>query len=297
MDTPISPVPPGSSPDPDEAYVEATVVRAQAPTSARPGDRAVVRADGTIDGFIGGQCVETSVTVAAAEILQSGETMLLRVLPEGALPFPDVEGARTVVNPCLSGGAMEIFLDPRTPAPTVALVGGTPIVKSLEALLPQLGMQPASDATVLGRCVGVVIATHGHQEEETIRAALDAGVPYIGMIASPRRAGEVLGAMDLAPEERALVRSPAGIDIGAKTSAEIGLSVAAELVEAIRRGGIRPASTPVEVLDPATAIDPICGMTVTVTDGTPHVRVDGTDHWFCCPGCRTTFQEQLHGAA
>ena len=26
-------------------------------------------------------------------------------------------------------------------------------------------------------------------------------------------------------------------------------------------------------------------MTVLIGPDTPHVRIDGTDHWFCCPGC------------
>ena len=39
-------------------FVRATVVRAQCPTSARPGDAAIVLPDGAIEGFIGGQCAE-----------------------------------------------------------------------------------------------------------------------------------------------------------------------------------------------------------------------------------------------
>jgi xanthine dehydrogenase accessory factor len=39
-----------------EPFVQATVVRAQKPTSAHAGDTALVRADGSIDGFVGGTC-------------------------------------------------------------------------------------------------------------------------------------------------------------------------------------------------------------------------------------------------
>ena len=70
-------------------FVHATVVRAQAPTSARPGDDAIVLGNGTIEGFVGGQCAEESVRTAALEVLAQGEALLLRVLPEGDVSFPD----------------------------------------------------------------------------------------------------------------------------------------------------------------------------------------------------------------
>jgi xanthine dehydrogenase accessory factor len=54
------------------------------------------------------------------------------------------------------------------------------------------------------------------------------------------------------------------------------------------------ASTGLTDSDPATiqtAIDPICGMTVTPGPDTPHLHLDGTDHWFCCAGCRDRFAD------
>ena len=90
-------------------FVLATVVRAEMPTSARPGDAAIIQADGSIEGFVGGQCAEGSVKLAALDVLDSDEALLLRVLPEDGDDFPDRPGAKAVVNPCLSGGAIEVF--------------------------------------------------------------------------------------------------------------------------------------------------------------------------------------------
>ena len=42
-------------------FVHATVVLADRPTSAKPGDEALVFADGTIEGFVGGACAESTV--------------------------------------------------------------------------------------------------------------------------------------------------------------------------------------------------------------------------------------------
>ena len=63
------------------SFVHATVVRAQHPTSAQAGDEAILLPDGTIEGFVGGQCAQSSVRKAALGVLQTGQSVLLRPLP------------------------------------------------------------------------------------------------------------------------------------------------------------------------------------------------------------------------
>ena len=82
-------------------FVHATVVRAEQPTSARPGDDAIILADGTMEGFVGGQCAEESVRAAALGALERGESLLLRVLPGGEGSFPDAPGALRDREPVL----------------------------------------------------------------------------------------------------------------------------------------------------------------------------------------------------
>src|ERR1700681_53886 len=126
-------------------FVHATVVRAQQPPSAHPGDQAILLSDGTIEGFVGGQCAQNSVRNAALGALQAGESVLLRVLPDGDVHFPDAPGACVVVNPCLSGGALEIFLAPQIPAPLVRICGGTPIADALADICRVLGYDVQRD--------------------------------------------------------------------------------------------------------------------------------------------------------
>ncbi|MBQ0978058.1 XdhC family protein [Micromonospora sp. M61] len=273
--------------DTREPFVHATVVRAQDPTSARPGDAAVIRSDGSIEGFVGGVCAESSVRAAALDTLRDGTALLLRVLPEGAVPFPETPGARVVVNPCHSGGAIEVFLRPMLPAPALRVVGSTPIsaaVANLAAFL-DFDVVTADDCT---GCTAVVVAGLGKGEQEAIRAALDAGVGFIALVASGRRGAALLDELGLTDEERARVHSPAGVDIGARTPAEIALSIMAEVVRAIRVDGLAPASG-APAARPQQAVDPVCGMTVLVGPETPHARVDGQDFWFCCAGCLASY--------
>ena len=108
-------------------YVHARVVLAEAPTSAKPGAEAIVLADGTIEGFVGGDCAESTVRAQGIALLDSGDSLLLRITPE---PEADQPGKLVVHNPCLSGGTLEIFLEPVLPAPTLVVVGTAPVAGS-----------------------------------------------------------------------------------------------------------------------------------------------------------------------
>jgi xanthine dehydrogenase accessory factor len=259
-------------------FVHATVVRAQEPASAHPGDEAILLADGTIEGFVGGQCAQNSVRKAALGALQSGESVLLRVLPDGDVHFPEAPGARVVVHPCLSGGALEIFLTPQLPAPLIRIYGASPIAEALAGLCDLLGYAVKRDESdEVNQTTAVVIASHGGPEPDIIRAALDAGVRYVGLVASKIRGASILNGLELSDAERARVHTPVGLAIGAKTPAEIAVSIAAELIAALRGGGLTIPAHPADGPAHAPAVDPVCGMTVTTGPDTEHLRLAGEE--------------------
>jgi len=274
------------------AHVRATVVRAEHPTSVHAGDAAVVHADGTIEGFVGGTCAESSVQVHARAALDAGEPLLLRILP-GVEGTTAEHGAVTVSNPCLSGGAVEIFLEPLAPPARLLVAGDTPIARALLDLAGPLGF--TAEATTEPIAVGpdvaaVVVASHGRGEQQALTAALDAGVPYVALVASRRRGGAVLDGLDVDDGARSRVSVPAGLDIGARTAPEIALSILAELIEVRARArtaevaeGVAPGDV---AAPPGTAVDPICGMTVLITEDAISATADGETAWFCCAGCR-----------
>jgi xanthine dehydrogenase accessory factor len=268
-----------------EPFATATVVRVQRPTSAKPGNTALVLADGTIEGFVGGDCAEQSVREYALRSLESGESMLLRVVPFGG---EEERGVVTVQNPCLSGGMIEVFLEPVVPAPRVLVEGDMPISAALLRLGVELGLDTVGGLEVRGDELAVVVAGHGRDELPVLKAALEAGVPYVGLVASRRRGVGVLGELKsdgVAQELLDRVDTPAGLDIGARTPEEIALSILAKIV-AVRRA-------PREA--PATAIDPVCGMTVTVVPGTPSLEHEGETVYFCREGCKDAFALQHAG--
>src|ERR1700755_73851 len=146
-------------------FVHATVVRPQQPAAAHAGDEAILLSDGTIEGFVGGHCAQNSVRKAAMGALQTNESVLLRVLPDGDVHFPEAPGACVVVNPCLSGGALEIFLVPQVPAPLVRVFGATPIANAVVDLCGAMGYDAqAGDIGDLTGATAVVIASLGGPE-------------------------------------------------------------------------------------------------------------------------------------
>ena len=266
-------------------FVQATVVRAQHPTSSHAGDTALVRADGSIEGFVGGTCAESSVREYGLRALRAGEPLLLRIVP-GGTPVGAEPGAVTVANPCLSGGSMEIFLEPRLPAPRVVVVGDTPIAHALVALGGPLGFDVSlAETDPRPDDAALVVASHGRGEEPALTAALQAGVPYVALVASRARGAVVLAALDVPDELRARVHSPAGLDLGGGTAAEIALSILAELVRERRAAARAPVVPP----EPDTAVDPVCGMTVAAVPASVHLDTADGVRWFCCTGCRDTY--------
>jgi xanthine dehydrogenase accessory factor len=227
------------------SFVQATVVRAGRPASVRAGATALVLGDGSIEGFVGGHCAEPSVRLHALHALETGEALLLRIEP-GAGDGAAVEGAVTEHNPCLSGGALEIFLEPHIPPARLHVIGETPIARALATLGRASGydVQTYADGSIEPTTgdAAVIVASHGRDEDRALATALDIGVPYVGLVASRKRGQAVVADLQVSDDDRARVHTPAGLDIGAQTPEEIALSILAEIVQT-RRPHLAPAPT------------------------------------------------------
>ncbi len=306
-------------------FVHTRVVLAEAPTSAKPGDEAIVLAGGAIEGFVGGTCAESTVREAAMELLANPDAspLVLRITPT---PEPAQAGRRVVHNPCLSGGTVEVFLEPVVPPPLLVVAGRSPTARALATLGAGLGWSVLAweDGEVIPPgAVAVVAASHGRGEEDVLSAAVSSGVPYVGLVASRRRGAAVVASLAVDGSLASAVRTPAGLDIGARTAGEVALSILAEIVGIHRRGWVPvpgdagPSPAPVshshaESAGPSPApaghagppvavppraglpagasiVDPVCSMTVFPEAGTPTAEHEGRTVWFCGRGCRDAF--------
>lgn len=263
-------------------YVHARVVLAEKPTSAKPGDEAIIFSDGSMEGFVGGSCADSTVRSQSVSVLQDGNALLLRIAPMSEIDTQ--AGKRTVHNPCLSGGTLEIFLEPVMPAPIVAIYGDSPISGAMLKQGPSAGYEMVewSSDVDLAHTFAVIVAAHGREDETMLlEAAVLAGVPYVGLVASRKRGAAVIDMLTLTPDQKASIFSPAGLDIGARTPDHIAISIFAEMVQAAANQSSEPAPKPTF----ETAIDPVCNMTVAMLPESIHAEIEGETVWFCAPGC------------
>ena len=264
-------------------YVLATVVRVERPASTRRGDRALVTPDGDLAGWVGGACSEPTVIREALRALEDGEPRLVRIGPPGT----GTEAPGDVVladSSCASEGTVEVLIEPALPGPLLAVVGESPAALTLVRLARTIGWRVSTEPTE--RADAVVVATMGRGDEDALASALAAGVGYVGLVASARRAAHVLGALrerGLDEEALARVRSPAGLDLGPARQEEIAVAILAELV------AWRHTRPHVEALL-AEATDPVCGMTVAVEGARETAAHDGVTYYFCNPACRQRFE-------
>ena len=274
----------------------ATVVRCDPPTSAKPGDKAVITADGQLRGWIGGSCSEPLVRREALHALAEGTPRLVKIVPAEEVRSSRRRGELTMATTCPSGGALDIFIEPQLPRPLLLVFGETPAAETLAKLgeltgfrtrvVPQLGV---SAVAVPGPDSWAVVATMGHYDEDALEAALGFPELDVALVASRRRAAAVLDALrarGLPEPSLARVRAPAGRLRGA-TQEEIALLALAEVVAQRRRRG--PAQRAADEAAAVFATDPVCGMTVEVKPGAPTTEREGLTHYFCSEGCRSQF--------
>jgi xanthine dehydrogenase accessory factor len=282
-----------------EAFALATVVRCEAPTSAKPGARALVRADGRVTGWVGGACAEPVVVREALAALADGRPRLIGLVGESARPVGRTAGMVEYPMTCHSGGTLEIYVEPHLPKPLLLLVGHGPVLEALAAFAAAaeyavLTCDATEAAAALGRGdtarrASVVIATHADSDEDALERILTTDAGYVSLVASRRRAAVIvdrLRARGLDHEQLARFKAPAGLDIGAERPDEIAVSILAEIIQ--HRRTAKPSAPPMAA--PAeTAIDPICGMTVDVASAEHRSERAGQLVYFCCAHCKQTF--------
>ncbi len=345
-------------------YALATVVHRERPSSAAPGNTAVITEDGRVHGWIGGSCTQPEVVRHALAALAGGRP---RLLGFGALPGENRDIVPVPMS-CGSEGKVEVHINPVFPAPRLVVAGSSPIADAVARLggamgyeVAQAGVEGEGDAgraggeaggregEVGGRAEGsqgeslearaaqwadrspgdrlfAVVATMGRGDEDAVRQILGARPDYVGVVVSPKRMRQVravLEGLGVGADEAARVHGPAGLDIGAESPEEVAVSILAEIVavgagkEAAQGEGgegaaARDAETGAEMGAgpagdtccageeagaaaanpagaPATATDPVCGMTVAVEGSPSFTYKDQTLH-FCCPGCRARFE-------
>jgi xanthine dehydrogenase accessory factor len=242
-------------------FALAVVVRHVKPISGKAGDKAIILEDGTLHGWIGGGCTRPLIIREARAALRDGRHRLVRIAPTIA-PTVDGEadGIIEYTMTCHSGGALDIYIEPVLPKPQLVIFGRTEIAQTLARLGKAVnhrvvvmapgadtGEFPGADAVYdgvaldevsLGGPTFAVVATQGEEDEDALTEVLRYDLPYVAFVASRRKSRSVFDALagrglDAARLEQ--IRTPAGLDIGARLPEEIAVSILAEVVLVMRR--------------------------------------------------------------
>jgi xanthine dehydrogenase accessory factor len=255
----------------------ATVIAAPAGGPVAPGEKLLLRADGSRLGGLGGGAFEEAVVEDARAALEA----FPRTATQSA--YYRLEGARIHrLEARDSPDACEVMIEVVESPATLLIVGGGHIGLALATVGAMCGFSVAVvddretyanaerfpmadrvmagdvgeqlDAFPVGPTTYVVLVSRGHKvDEQGLRHVLGRGAAYIGMIGSKRRVSTVLRHMaeeGFALEELERVYTPIGIDIGAETPEEIAVSIMAEVIM-VRRGAkggqMREGRPPVRV--------------------------------------------------
>jgi xanthine dehydrogenase accessory factor len=282
-----------------EPFVLATVVWRRAPSSGKQGAKALISADGTVTGWLGGACAEPAVAREALRALADGAPRLMYLGPAEELEGARREGVVTVPIACQSDGALEVYLEPVLPQPQLVAIGRSPAAGALAAMAGALGWRAVlvderdkleAALAETGPGAYVVVATQGHYDEDALELALAREPAYVGLVASRKRAESVLDylrARGVSQHALARVSAPAGLDLGSTEPEEIAVAILAGIVQRRAAGA---TSTAVQVAATSEeAIDPVCGMTVAVAGSRHRATRDGRTYHFCSAACRERF--------
>lgn len=305
----------------NESFVLATVVRRQAPSSGKPGDRAVIRSNGELIGWIGGGCVRGIVIREALKAITDGKCSLIRIGKQ----FTGTSGhaqedVREFHMTCQSEGMVELFIEPVLPKPHLVVIGQTAIARSLVRIAKASGYRVTGVAAgadlktfdkpdeLITRFdlsqvqttdqTAIVVATQGDQDEKALAEALRKKCHYRGFIASRKKmlsVQEYLFAEGFTKAHVSTITCPAGIDVQAKLPDDVALSILAELVQC--RNNPLPAwvhapeaEVTVQEANGRYYVNPVCGVPVDIHNPRHVIEHKGEKVYFCCDGCTEKFQ-------
>jgi xanthine dehydrogenase accessory factor len=209
-----------------------------------PGQKAIVLANGTMEGKLGDEQLELAVRNLALEAIHLKKRSLVEIRP-GIRVFLDLISPELKLLVCGAGhiaiplswfarqvGFQVTILDDRD---DFAHPSRFPCCKVIAA-----DFAPTLETMNLNQSTFVVVITRGHEHDaECLMEILKKETAYVGLIGSRRRVRFVLEMLEsegISKERVQKVFTPIGIPIGAESPEEIALSIISELVCVRRKG-------------------------------------------------------------
>jgi xanthine dehydrogenase accessory factor len=241
-----------------------TIVSSTGSTPQRVGAKMLVYNDGRTVGTIGGGCYENDAFWKAREAIKSRRPVNVHF--ELNDDFAQESGL-------VCGGQMEVFIEPVEASPEVYVFGAGHVGYWVAKMAHDVGFrvhvvddrEKFANSERFGTGIDVivddiptwldqhslpattyaVVVTRGHRHDlETMRGLLRSPLRYLGLIGSKakvKRIFDMLRDEGVSPDALRPVHAPIGLDIGAITPQEIGVSIVAELI-AVKHGKLAEAN-------------------------------------------------------
>ncbi|MCU0396677.1 MAG: XdhC family protein [Cyclobacteriaceae bacterium] len=297
-------------------YALAMVVNRVAPSSGKPGDKAVILPDGTMKGWIGGGCTRGIVLKEALLAIQQGKPRLVNISP-GAENDPTRKGVVTYNMTCQSGGSVDVYIEPVLPKPHILIMGRSHISMALCKLSKVTGYQvtvvafgadkitfPEADRVIdavdldeklITPNTYIIVCTQGEGDDIALKNAIESGASYVSFVSSMRKANSIYNSLKkqgIKVEELMRVKTPAGLNINAKLPEEVAISILAEIISKLREEKNQSAQPESQLNMAEYFINPVCNIPVQKSTAKHVINRKGVDYYFCCDGCRDTFVAQ-----
>ncbi len=237
----------------EETVALVTVIETSGSAPGKAGFKMLVDASGTALGTVGGGLVEATVIRDAQEAIRERKSLIRSYKLD-----QDAAGGLGM----LCGGAASVFIDVIGAPETLLIVGAGHVAQPLAAMANTLGFKvevmddredfcnkerfPGANRCLVGdigklleaatitRNTYIVIITRGHAYDQVaLEQTINSNAAYVGMIGSRKKVQTIFNNLrEQGIEDGKIERvyAPIGLDIGAKTVEEIGISILAEII-------------------------------------------------------------------
>jgi len=303
----------------DEPAAMAMIVRREAPSSGKPGDKAVITKKGEVKGWIGGGCTKGIVIKEALEAIDQQTPRLVRIQPNDQKD--EQAGVKNYRMTCMSGGTVEVYIEPIMQVSKIHIFGRSHISKALceigraagfyvniiSELADDVMFPSANKITKLSDFSPevsmakdyVVVCTQGEDDEKSVEQAIHSNPRYLSFVSSMKKANSVflyLKRSGIEHKELVRIKTPAGIDINAKTPEEVAISILAEIIKEKRQETVETSAETQSVdsdnLEDELYINPVCKIPVQKRTAKHVLEHNGEKVYFCCDGCKVSFEKE-----
>ncbi len=295
-----------------QSYSLAQIVRRKIPSSGKPGDKAIITADGHIFGWIGGGCTRGIVLKESLAALKDGKPRFVHIGDEPS-SFPST---KTYHMTCHSGGTVEVYIEPNLPKPQIVILGRSHIGMALARISKAANFNvlaanirpdkiefetadtliPLNDfnTSFITENTYITVCTQGEGDEDALEAAIKSGCKNIAFVASMKKANaifRVLRQRGISFDQLKHIKTPAGLDIQAKLPEEVAISILAEVIQDIRKPNAEENISEHVQLGDDYYLNPVCKIPIQKSTAKHVLEYNNEKVYFCCDGCKVSFEK------